>query len=215
MNIFRYRSYDLRRKATWIFTHIPSIFVWEHVLLFKSSLPAHLDVKTQLVACAKLADKKDVFNLNKRFKRFRKGEAEKRIKAGNLCFVAYVDGQIAHYTWIVLGETDICEPWGKLRIESNSAYNFDGYSAPKYRGLGLGPFVFKEALDYLEKKGVSKVYALIDKYNKPSLRAAQKMGYRLVGEIIFRSILKYRSFSYNGQTAEDQQTMKRIVSFKT
>ena len=217
MKTLRYAIHDLRRGAIpWILhkSHLRSIFSWVHVLLLEVSLPAPLNVKTRLVAYAKLADKEDISRLAKQFKKFQKGEAEKRVKAGNLCFVAYVNGKIAHYRWIAFGPTDIKHVWGKLQIGSNSVYSFDAYTVPEYRGLGLGPFVFKNTLYYLNKKRVSKLYALIDKNNKSSIRAAQKQGYRLVGEIIFRQILKYRYFRYEGQTVEGQQTMERIVSFE-
>jgi len=210
--------YDLKSKATYlILTNLRYIFVWEHLLLFDLALPAHIDTKTHPLACAKLADNEDVWRLAKQFEKFRRGLADKRIKQRKLCFVAYVGEKIAHYRWIALGQTEMqAQPraahiW-KVRIDPNSAYSFDAYTVPEYRGLGLGPFVFKEAIDYLNKKQVSRLYAIVDKNNWPSIIAVTKEGYRLVGEIILRRILKYRSLKYKAQTLEDQQILKKMIS---
>ena len=213
----RYKIYDLRGKAAYlILTNLRSIFIWEHVLLFDLSLPARLERRTHPVAYAKLADNEDILRLAKQFEKFRRGLAEKRVKQGNLCFLAYVDEKIAHYRWVAFGETEMpaqaraAHIW-KVRIDSNCAYSFDAYTSPEYRGLGLDPFIFKYVLDYLSKKPVSKLYAVVDKNNWPNIRAAKKKGYRLVGEIIFKRILKYRTLRYKAQTVEDQRTLKRVV----
>lgn len=208
--------YFVARTVLWICrtTSLQSIFSWADVLLFEMGLPAHIDVKTKLATHVKLADEEDISRLAKEFKIFRKGEAEKRVKTGNLCFVACVGDEIAHYRWVAFGPTNVPQIWGKLRINRDSVYSFNAYTVPKYRGLGLAPFVFKKVLDYLNKKRVSKLYSLIDKRNKSALRAGQKQGYRLIGEIIFRKILNFRTFKYNTQTAEDQQKLRTMVSFE-
>ena len=166
MKTLRYRINDLRRRAIpWIaqMSHLRSIFLWVHVLLFELSLPTYLNAKIRLDAHSKRASKEDIMRLIKQFRRFQKGEAEKRVEAGNLCFVAYMDGKIAHYRWIAFGETEIQRVWGKLRIDRNSVFGFDAYTVPKYRGLGLDQYVFKTVLDYLNKKRVSKLYPLLGK----------------------------------------------------
>lgn len=220
MKRFRYKMYDLRSKATYlILTNLRYIFVWEHLLLFDLALPAHIDTKTHPVAYAKLADTEDIRRLANQFGKFQRGLADKRINQGNLCFLAYVGEKIAHYRWIALGETEMeAQPraahiW-KVRIDSNSAYSFDAYTVPEHRGLGLGPFVFREAIDYLNKRQVTRLYAIVDKNNWPSIIAVTKEGYRLVGEIVLRRILTYRSIEYKAQRLEDQQILKKMLSFK-
>lgn len=209
--------YDLRSKANYfVFTHLRRIFIWENVLVFDISLPVPVRKKIHRVARAKVAENEDIMRLATQFEKFRRGLAERRVKQGNLCFLAYVGEKIVHYRWIAFGETEMdatprsAHLW-KVRISSDSAYMFDAFTVPEYRGLGIGPYVFNEALDYLNKKQISKLFALIDKDNWPSIRAAEKMGYRLVGEIILRKIFKHQVIRYEAKTVEDQQTMKKIV----
>lgn len=219
MERFRYKMYDLMSKASYlVLTRVRRIFMWEHVLVFDVSLPIRVEKKIHRVAIAKVAEDEDIMRLATQFEKFRRGLAERRVRQGNLCFLAYVGEKIAHYRWVALGETEMdAQPrayiW-KVRIGSDSAYSFDAFTVPEYRGLGIGPYVLNEVLDYLNKRQASRLYALVDKENWPGIRAVGKEGYRLVGEIILRKIFRYQVIRYNAETVEDQQTMKQIVYFE-
>ena len=58
----------------------------------------------------------------------------------------------------------------------------------KYRGMGLGRYIYESVFDYARETGISVVTAEIDTvpYNETSLKFHEEMGFKEVGEQIIR-----------------------------
>lgn len=52
--------------------------------------------------------------------------------------------------------------------------------APKFRGRGLGRALQKALMDEGRKRGYKKIYASVETWNTPSLKAAQANGFQIV-----------------------------------
>lgn len=182
-------------------------FVREKIFVFEKSLPAPLEIETKVEADVRLAQSGDISKLAEKFggRAIREGT-----KKGHLCFIADIDGEIAHYKWVAFDEAYVSELKRNIRFDSNSAYIYSVYTVPEYRGFGLDPTVTTKVFDYLYEKGIEKVYILVSHDNLPSLRVMQKVGYRKIGEIGFNQVLGSRKYTCEGVTEKDCSKIKEM-----
>ena len=181
-------------------------FVFERKLAdacFKIEAKVGVDVK--------LVQRDDFPKIAKGFKKFRV-KAKERFEMGHICIVADKQGDFVHLTWVAFNEAYVSELKRRMRISSNSAYAYDIYTVPEYRGLGIAPKAMEKAFSYLYKGGIRKVYICILHNNFASLRAAHKEGFRKIGAIIFTRIFKLRLYRCEGKTEEDYNKLKEMFS---
>lgn len=60
---------------------------------------------------------------------------------------------------------------------------------PALRGRGIYPTVIRKIMNYLNSKGLNRVYMCVHKDNHPSIRGIEKAGFRRVGEIRLRKLM--------------------------
>jgi GNAT superfamily N-acetyltransferase len=159
----------------------------------------------------RLADNGDVRKFD-RFEKFRLGEAEDRLKAGQLCFIAEKDGKIVNYTWISFHEGYVLELERKILIDPDSAYGYDEYTDPEYRGMGILPTVLANASEHLFQNGIKRLYELVSSSNFPSLRSHQKTGARKIGKVTLLRLFNSKRYGCKGETREDFHKLKEMFS---
>ena len=140
------------------------------------------------------------------------GEAEERLKAGDLCFIGEKNGDIVHYRWICFNEVFVNELERKIRMRPNSAYMYDAYTVPKYRGKGIHPAVLTNAEDYLFQSGIKEMYTVILSNNHSSLRTWQKIGSRKMGEVTFIKLFNAKIYKCKTETTRDYVKLKEMLS---
>jgi predicted GNAT family acetyltransferase len=104
------------------------------------------------------------------------------VKESNLCAVAEVNGNLAHWTQISFGKTNIEEIQKTINVDSDSAYLHGVYTAEAFRKKGLTFHFIEKISDHLCQKGISKLYILIDVQNSPMLKIAEKAGFKKLGK---------------------------------
>jgi L-amino acid N-acyltransferase YncA len=97
-------------------------------------------------------------------------------------------------------------------MKSDSAFLYGWYTLPPYRGLGILPKALEKAFNYLYGRGIRKVYTCISHDIFPSLKAADKVGFRKIGAITYTKIFKLRLYQCNGETEEDYSKLKWMFS---
>ena len=188
------------------------IFLYEKVFVFET-----LSSKICFITANKggvnirLARSDDILKL-KRFEKFKGGKAGERLRAGHLCFVAEKDGKIANYTWVCFNEAFISELERKLHVGPNSAYRYDGFTVPEYRGMGILPRVLAWSSDYLFRNGIKDIYDLVTSNNYPSLRAHAKVGSVKMGEVTLIKLFRLRTYKCKGETPQDYVEIRKIFS---
>lgn len=189
------------------------IFIFEKAFVFERSLSkVCFQTGNETKVNVRLAQMGDILKLVNKFKKFRGGKAERRLEVGHLCFIAEKNGDIVHYEWISLNETYINELERRMRIGSDSAYIYDGYTVPECRGMGISPKVSGNVFDYLFQNGIKKTYHLISHNNFPSLRYAEKMGLRKMGEVTLIRLFKSRRYRCKGKTPKDYAILTEMFS---
>ena len=182
------------------------MFVFEHALTdlcFKAK--AKIDFNVGLVRT------NDSSKIVKTFKDFRK-KAKERFKVGDICFGANLNGKCVHLKWIALNESHIGEINRKIRTSSDSAYMYDDYTLPNYRGLGISSKVMEKTIQHLSKIGIKKIYAGVRPNNFPMLRVKQKEKARKIGAITYTKIFNLRFYKFKGETQEDYKKLTEMFS---
>lgn len=187
-----------------------SIVVYEKISVFETheSQPA-LKIVDKAKVDVRLLQGKSVSRLNK-FEKFRGGKAEKRFKAGHLCFVAEKNGDIVNYVWVSFDATFVDEIGRKIRVGPQSAYRYDGYTVPEYRGLGILPVALTRVADYLFQNGIEEIYDVVASDNLPSLRSHEKIGSRKMGEITLIKLFGSSRYLCKGSTVSDRFRLKEM-----
>jgi len=107
-----------------------------------------------------------------------------RLRRGELCFLALVDGVIAHVNWI-------CFRWGEalpehpIRLHAGEIYTTDALTPAAFRGRGLHPFVLRSMLDYARTRGICHAYTLARIDRTDSLKGLYALGWRDCGRVIY------------------------------
>lgn len=187
-----------------------SVLVCEKTYVFETyeSKP-DLKIVDKAKVDVRLLQGESVSRLNK-FEKFRRGIAGKRFEAGHLCFVAEKNGDIVNYVWVSFDATFVDELGREIRIGPQSAYRYDGYTVPEYRGFGILPVVLMRVADYLFKNGIEEIYDVVVSDNLSSLRALEKIGSRKMGEITFVKWFRSIRYGCRGSTAGDRFRLKEM-----
>jgi len=110
---------------------------------------------------------------------------QKRLAENHTCFLAISDNTIAFYAWGVMGErvfADGVTTW-PLQVASNESYIYNCFTAEKFRGRGIFPYMLKEAAKFYKGRNVSVLKAIVYGRNYASWRSFEKAGFQLSTKI--------------------------------
>lgn len=184
------------------------IFFFEKNLV-SSSMPisAKISIKVRLVTS------NDSQKILRNFPHLSAKEIKNRWNLGHLCLGAEAYGEIVNLRWISFNEAYVGGLKRKLWVYPNSAYLYDEYTLPEYRGLGIAPAAFSETLKYLKvNTPVEKVYICISHTNYPSLRAAKKEELHRIGGVSCIHIFNLRHYRFEGETAAHIKELKGLLT---
>ena len=114
------------------------------------------------------------------------GEAARdRLRRGARCFAAWTaDGRIASVRWIARGDAHIDFLGCTLPLAAGEAYNFDTWTDPVYRGLGVASATGARLNEVLAADGVRTVVRAVWPANEQGLRNAAREGFVPAGTIM-------------------------------
>ena len=120
-----------------------------------------------------------------------------RLLRGNIFFIAQMDHQIFHQTWISFKEEYVPLLNRKIVLRKGEAYLYHIYTAPEFRGMNVFPAVIRNVLRYLKAQGYKRIFFLVDLKAHSSTRAYQRIFGTDKGTIIsYWRILGYRNYCY-------------------
>ena len=100
------------------------------------------------------------------------------------CF-GIVDGErLASYSWYALrsieGEHHVGVP---LSFPASAAYMYKAFTHPDYRGKNLYAIGVMKAFDALAARGITSLFASVNRANFASLKACHRMGFESLGNV--------------------------------
>ncbi|MEM2143833.1 MAG: GNAT family N-acetyltransferase [Candidatus Jordarchaeaceae archaeon] len=196
-------------------TILRGLYIKRKVFFFEKLLPDPcFRTDSRLDITVKILRSDEFLKISKKFENFSELEAKRRLRAGHISFGAKLSGEFIHLTWISFDEAYVGSLERKIRVYPNSAYIYDTYTIPEYRGLGIAPKVMHEALHYLYKtKKIRTAYMAISQDNFPSLRTAQKETFRKIGAITYTRIYKLKLYRFKGETREDYNKLRAMFPY--
>jgi len=188
------------------------IFAYRKVFVFETNaLEARPETESKVEVDVRLAQSGDISKLA-RFKGFSRREVEKRLEAGDLCFIAETNGNVVYCIWVCRKDLGLDALERKLRIGFDSAQIHSQYTVLEYRGMGIATAVIGRVLDYLFRNGVKRVHGLIYPHNIPPQRVVEKNGFRKIGEVTLVRLFNSKRYRYKGETSKDCVTLKEMFS---
>jgi GNAT superfamily N-acetyltransferase len=103
----------------------------------------------------------------------------RRLAAGNLCFIAEIDGRIVAFNWLVFGgESD-----GFYRIElgPREAYCMDAFTAEPFRGKAIHTELLSRILLRAREDGCRVAYTRVGVLNSASWKTHVRLGWKMAG----------------------------------
>jgi len=109
-----------------------------------------------------------------------------RIEAGrDFCFAALEGDKLAAYGWYALDCIEAEHNFGiPMSFHANTAYMYNGFTHPDYRGLRLHGRTMGLALRTLQAQGIMHLISTVDWKNEASLRSCDRLGYHRLGRIV-------------------------------
>lgn len=144
----------------------------------------------------------------------------------DLCFAGLVNGRLASYGWYSLAPEVSADDFGlMMRVPTNCAYMYSGFTHPDFRGRRLHGLGMGLALGALSDRGIDALLSDVDWANHASLRSCWRLGYQNLGNLYtfgrsrFRVALSPKaartfgvSFQREATNCEKQSTPKQNVN---
>ncbi len=109
----------------------------------------------------------------------------RRIRGGDVCFVARVGEEIVHTNWIALPGTTAQLALFPPHMQEGEAYTHNAHTATRWRGKAIHAAVLAHMLAFLREKRYRKAYAQVRWDNKASWISHSRMGWTRAGAVLF------------------------------
>ena len=100
---------------------------------------------------------------------------KRRLARGDSCYMAWVDGDCVHYSWVSRMPSYLGEIHRWLDIQPDEAYVYDCFTDAAFRGQQIFPAVLTAISRKLFAQGVKKVWIAAESHNRSSLRAISRL----------------------------------------
>jgi len=106
------------------------------------------------------------------------------LRAGELCFIARVQGEVAHSNWIRFHDCGPVE--GRpVELDPGEVYTTDGFTDERWRGQRLHEAVLTHMLRFAQARGCRHAYTLTDLTKAGSRRGVRRVGWQVRGWILY------------------------------
>ena len=122
----------------------------------------------------------------------------RRFERGEKCFVALENGKAVSYIWGARGVVGVEEIDKAVKPEPKEIYLYDAFTLAPWRGRNLYPAVLRCALEYAEKRGLTRSLIFVEAKNLPSRRGVDKAGF-----IQFQTLCYNRFFVFSRSRLSD------------
>lgn len=111
------------------------------------------------------------------------GEPAARLRRGERCWTARLDGRIVNVRWVTTVAAPIDYLGITLALAADEAYIYDEYTSPEHRRLGVAAVASMRLAHVLADEGHERVLTAALPENTVALHMREKAGYRRAGVI--------------------------------
>lgn len=116
-------------------------------------------------------------------------------RQGNRCLLQLNGDELVGYTWY--SPSPLIElQWGlHFNLPDDMVYNYNGFTAPKYRGIAYQSLRHLKLLEHLAPLGKRRLMGYVSHLNYKSLQGVAKSGYQRVG--VLRGVKRGGKFHFS------------------
>ena len=130
-------------------------------------------------------------------------EIRRRWKEGQECSLCWIEGSLAHYRWYATGSVYLSYLGKTLRLLEGECLIEDVFTHPAFRRRGIQSVGSLTTLKHLQDRGFRRAIAIVARYNTPTLRVTQKMGYAVAGAIGYWNVALWKRYFITGSVRLD------------
>lgn len=119
-------------------------------------------------------------------------ETRARLRRGDDCFVAQLDGRLVSSVWLASGVVPVAYLECELVLGPDEAYAYDAYTQPGLRGLDVGTWRTELMKDHARAAGRRRMLSLQLPENRSQSRRSVRRGYRRLGVVGWYGIGRWR-----------------------
>jgi len=119
-----------------------------------------------------------------------------RFTRGHICFIALYQDELVGYNWAT-AKVDPKLEGAPVRLQPGDAYVGYAFTAPAYRGQGIGPALSAHRLRHFQEKSYQRMIVIVDVNNQAARVIGRKVGYQEINRATYRRILWRRKFRYH------------------
>jgi len=180
--VVRHTAWKLWRKMIEVLAMKILTTFYRRMILFEYPLNQQIPVlRSRLPVNIAILTERDLDAYN----RYRPDQSMKEIRArlarGDRCFACWYDDRIVDAGWVATGRVYIPYLRRRLILGSGDIYNYDAYTLPAYRGLGIFMARISYVGRYNQQEGYSRGLALVAVENKAPRVILYKSGVRPIG----------------------------------
>jgi ribosomal protein S18 acetylase RimI-like enzyme len=109
-------------------------------------------------------------------------------------------GDIIGYMKVGHGEVYIMDFDMSVYFPRGTAFIYDTYTSPGFRGLGIAPFLITDVMRFLKRRGYGRILCHIPKWNLASIRAYTKCSFEKIERIWYFQVFGRKWFSTHPKT---------------
>lgn len=115
-----------------------------------------------------------------------------RLRRGDRCFVALLDGRLVSSVWVATGVVPVAYLGCDLELGPDEAYAFDAFTLPGLRGLDVGTWRTELMKEQVRTAGRRRMLSLQLPENASQRRRSVRRGYRPLGVVGWYGIGPWR-----------------------
>jgi GNAT superfamily N-acetyltransferase len=103
-------------------------------------------------------------------------EVTRRLRRGDVCCIAEVDGRIAAYAWTGYHSWNLDDIAVRIPLDDDECYLYDAYITPEYRGHGIFYPLTRYLWEVNRARGLQTMYARIRRRNVAAIAGIRFFG---------------------------------------
>lgn len=125
-------------------------------------------------------------------------EVDTALKHNHVYLLMMLQDHIIGYVKIGIGPTYIHDFDQMLIFQQGTAFVYDTFTLPEYRGKSLALFALNQAAEYFKARSFERILCHIESWNLPSIKTFEKAGFRAKESIRFIRTARFSLFIRGG-----------------
>jgi RimJ/RimL family protein N-acetyltransferase len=125
-------------------------------------------------------------------------EIETALRHDHVFLIILHQNKIISYVKIGIGPTYIHDFNQVLDVQARTAFVYDTFTLPEYRGKSLALFALDQAVEYFKTRNFKRILCHIESWNIPSIKTFEKAGFRAINSIRFVRTARFSFFIRGG-----------------